>query len=468
MITTSTESSLQSEKTTVARTGGPPRWLVVGLVLAVGVGMWTQGMPQGRVRVAPPAIHALDVDLIIPLASRPPLPGAILPFQHALAHDPSTDRFWLAVRCETLNQTRLDIHACVDGGKSLLPPVDVQPLLPTMNDTTAAITCAPDGTLYLAFNGTDPKRGPQLGILRSTDAGATWSHWWGRVDNGARIDDQAFQLVPWNDKIVLLYWATKSEAPSGYFVEILSPDGTATSPLLISQKLPDDFPTLQEVLTTSEAMHLLVQTGDYVPRTRLWTCGLSRTNEPLPSQKLHVQKGHKLVGATMLQDASGLPIVLMKLDTPIPGIIKLFSKAHAHTNVSDPRTPTLRYEWDAQQRQWQACPEQPGPATFVDMRSPAPGWVVSGLVRNNSTDRGLFIDALAADGTWSDRWELMAPADTWYSIAEGVQLTDGRLVLLGFESLQPSFQHRDMLLITDTLPELDASKAREAGESTTP
>jgi len=466
MTTTPTPSTSTPTKTTSPRSGNPPRWLVVVLVLVVGVGFGVQTRPKPKPKVEPPESQSLGIDHVLPLTTRWPMAQSLQFTEHSLAHDPATDHFWVVTQVFSGAgvQPRLEVAASLDGGLTLEPPVDVMPLLPPMYDLQSALTYGPDKALYLAVQGVAGKQGQQqVGILRSTDEGATWSLWWHRPENGYRLARPGFQLIPWNTQLVLLYSAQKSGAPSGLFAEILQTDGTATSPKLIAADPPNDDRELRHVLATPSALHMLAHQGGGPAPRLVALCGLTATGEVLPVQALPIAPGHRLVDAALLAEADGDPVVLVKLDTPPSGLVGCFSRNQPKSQLSDPRTPTIRYSWDAQSRQWNLHTREVGPALFSGMGSPAEGMLMSILVHPTEAKSGFFIDGLDADGRWSDRWELTLPWDSWRQTVATIQLSDGRLVILGTESGSAGKPPREVLLITDPLPGITVETIETVG-----
>lgn len=457
-----------SDTATSPRAGGPPRWLVVVLVVAVLVGIGLQTRPDAKPRIDPPESQPLGIEHALQLTSVWPNSHSLLFAEHSLAHDPATDHFWIVARNHFNMQQQLEVAASLDGGQTLQPPVDVMPLLPSMSDIQSAIAYGPGRALYLAVVGMAGKQGQQVGILRSTDEGTTWSLWWHRPNDGYRLDNYGARLLPWNDQLVLLYSAQKSGVSSGIFAEILQADGRAAKPQLIAADPPGDERDIQHVFVTPDALLLLAMHGGGSGPRRATLCGLSAAGGVLPIQEIPVKQGHKLVDAALLGDADGDPVVLVKLDAPPPAILALLSRQHHYRQISDPRKPTLRYHWDSGRGAWNLTQELAGPPLFTFMRTPDNRLLMSILARHNSTDQGYFIDALAADSHWDARWELLNPPSAQYLIQAGIQLNDSRLVLLGTEAPQPAGARRDVLVITEPLLGVDATKASQGSPSKTP
>jgi len=455
------DSHTKSGTPTHPRSGGPPRWVVVVLVLAIGVGMALQGKPPA-ISPAPPETGMVKLANEVVLTGMPVGSNPKLSHNSSFLYDAATNRVVVLYAAGTSSIIRdWYIQISDDGGTTFRAPVHVGVALPVHG---AALVSGLGQTLHVVTFGIDPAQPCPLTLLKTVDDGHSWqvldSYQSGSLLNAVNHVD----AVRWEDALIVCYVEEKVPGHPKLMARRFALDTGAVDSFDLMELSADKDHFVVPPIATRDRLCVNVIEAGFGP-TQLHTLVLSpdqvgASSQPTPPPALEFTAWPEL-GI----DPNGDPFVAFE-DFPSPHSLSEILPALASGMLNpkgpppDLTHPGILYQWD-ETRGWIAVDEsmvRPRWGTLWDA-SAVDGLVLASSAQFASPKQGWAIDRIdLSAGGGTHRWTVELPQQVKYGFPKLRLRTDGAAIIIA-ERTNVVTQSRDLvLLITEPLPGMDATE----------
>jgi len=422
------------------RAGGPPRWLVVVLVLVIGFGFWSQRPARKEPNYIAPKLDA--VLLSSELVPRPLAGNSHGSFRSAsLAVNAASERLWILTSDSSISPGSLNLTSSVDGGSTFLQPVDIAKLLPPLRQLQGNLVRADSGTLYVVASGLAPKRGIHIAaILRSTDGGVMWQIWQQLPDEYSMRTGHDTRCVIWNGQVALFGYCKLESGETELWTYLIDENDVDIHAVRLAS-LPGRFEfVLGSGLPTAEQLHVsvtLIKTGH---PSRVFIASLETDGESVTQTELALGMSEYPRSISLVEPHPGeaMAVVAYYLPQEPPNRsldIGNFSLAEQQLTWTIADIPEARlWRWELESGTW----------VRLDDTLHGPRLIGSALPNGHSMLIEYFRDAETRLPKYRFH-QLSTEAPGWLSYCEVTGPASTRPQLVGCEVLQDG----EMLLLVD-------------------